>query len=251
MSFCDILSKLLLMFAFCVCVYRTVEWWPGFCMWEVGVNLGPAYHDLPWASSPLHTSHTEGNVPCNSILCCIYLLGNLYAEFLSKSISSEMDICRADSRTAVCAGTVVWLLNIDITTSLSTTAWDPQPGTNCDWALEPRHPGCMCGCLGLSFREASLCLPRPSRQPEHWTPLDPVWVCVEEVRQTETCQGSAPSHANKIHFVREVLSHLGHQRVFLPTLQLVSSTYQCEVLQPSLRRPVQDGRCNSSPSSNT
>ena len=39
-------------------------------------------------------------------------MGNLYVEYLVKSISSEMGICRADFRTAECAGTLVWLLNI-------------------------------------------------------------------------------------------------------------------------------------------
>ena len=44
--------------------------------------------------------------------CVAFTSWETYTQSVSQSISSEMDICRTDSRTAVCADTVVWLLSI-------------------------------------------------------------------------------------------------------------------------------------------
>lgn len=133
-----------------------------------------------------------------------------------------------------------WYLYQLVNHCLRFTAWHEVEASTTvmgPWSLTAL--GVCAVASSLSLRENFLCLPRPSSPPQCWAPLAPVWVCAEEVRQKETCQGSAPSQANKIHFSKEVLNHLGDQRVFLLPLQLFSSTYRCEVQKPSPWRPVQ------------
>lgn len=141
--------------------------------------VGPAYHDPPWASL-ICTFHTLGDVPSTSTLYCI-TSETLSRLFFSVSVSSEMDMCRTDFQGLLCVlSTVVWLLSI-------VKYWYCcrlvnhcliQPGTKCDWAPSSTFLGASY--LGLT-RQATHLLPRPSRQAERQTPLDPVGSV--EVRQ--------------------------------------------------------------------